>query len=241
MTSSQVSNERVAELLTDIAKEASEVAPLLVKKETPEGVRYIFSVDTPMGGKLVGYYEPDITARFLLQHWDNVFAALPKLNEEGVPKEQTAHDCALAVMALLLGQLGVGMGIALNDLVFRSLAQFFRGALEDVAAASDARVDKKSINAVLKMLLQARQDRDKGDLGIIGPGQASEITYADVYKAIDELGRNANQKTVAARIGKSERALREWLGRENLGSWKEFMEVYEATRLGGKAEGNQAE
>lgn len=57
-----------------------------------------------------------------------------------------------------------------------------------------------------------------------GRGQKRRLTTAAVRRAFKELGAGANQKSVAARLGFSAQALRDWSKLEGFGRWKDVEE-----------------
>lgn len=57
-----------------------------------------------------------------------------------------------------------------------------------------------------------------------GRGRKSKLTTSAVRRALKELGTQANQKTVAARLGFSTQALRDWGKSEGFRRWRDVEE-----------------
>lgn len=59
------------------------------------------------------------------------------------------------------------------------------------------------------------------------PGGNEKITYPKLESAFKALGKQASQKTVAARLGVTVRGLRKWTESQDAESWKDVQDYYQ--------------
>jgi hypothetical protein len=218
---------RAGALTYDVALQlAAQDGPLDIRISTNGSVTFNFEVQG-RGGKLTCQYQAEVAAENLLDLFERSSNKItPNADDELVRAE--AAQAAGATLWILLGFIRPRFSEALDDLFIESQLHAGRVLTEAAQIVSERQETTPDPAMAIMDDLREKFVRDqvvtvKKRIGARGRGMQRSFNLANVRRTAKALGNEANQESIAFRLGVSTRALRDLVKLEGFPSWKSFM------------------
>lgn len=221
-------SERAKILIRDVAlRMAEQNGPFEIQISQDGNVSFVFSLEDERG-KFTCQYEACAVTERLLELFDRIND--PSLTSELTNDQRQAQteNGAGVTLWILLGFLRPRIAEALDDLFIESLihAQRVIGEAQLVATEEQKKnfsSNDEVANNFLKLFARKQAEAVKKRIGARGRGAQRSFDIANVRRIAMVLKDEANQGSVAFRLGLSSRALRDLIKAEGFSNWKDFM------------------
>ncbi len=226
MSQEETVEERAKTLIAEVASYiCSQEGPLTVEIDDYNHVYFEFAVEGK-GGRMSCRYEPNIAAAELLKIWQDI---VDKAAPSDIPLEQKKSETqrsAYVSLILLLGYIRPRFDEALDDLFHESLTHtslLIHELREAKCIAQGVPIPNGDGKGPQELFARKQAEAVKQRIGARGRGAKRSFNISYLRSVTRELGHNANEKTVAHRMGVSTKTLQNYAKAQGFPNWKALM------------------